>query len=291
MRRVLLRLLPTILIAGTVAGFAPPARAGSDPVLVGAGDITSCSSSGDEATAKLVQSTGGTVMAVGDLVYPSGSASQFSKCYNASWGAFKSRTRPAPGNHDYDSSSTAEPYFDYFGGAAGPRGKGWYSYDLGSWHVVVLNSNCSDVGCGKGSAQEKWLRADLAAHPATCTVAYFHHPLFSSSFTTSAVRPLWQALSDFKADVVVSGHAHNYERFAPQSPAGKADPNGIREFVVGTGGESHNSFNGVAPNSQVRNASTFGVLKLTLHPGSYDWKFTPVAGKSFTDSGTARCSA
>jgi hypothetical protein len=290
-RRLLIRLLPTLLIAATVYVLAPPADASGDPVIVGAGDIAGCSSSGDEATAKLVQSTGGTVMAVGDLVYPSGSASQLAKCYNPSWGAFKSRTRPALGNHDYDSSSTAVPYFDYFGSAAGPRGKGWYSYDLGSWHVVVLNSNCSDVGCGKGSTQEQWLRADLAAHPAACTLAYFHHPLFSSSFTTSAVRPLWQALYDFKADVVVSGHAHNYERFAPQNPSGRADPNGIRQFVVGTGGESHNSFNGVAPNSQVRNASTFGVLKLTLHPGSYDWKFMPVAGKSFTDSGTARCSA
>ena len=291
MRRLLLRILPTILIAGTVYVLAPPANASGDPVIVGAGDIASCSSSGDEATAKLVQAAGGTVMAVGDLVYPSGSASQFAKCYNPSWGAFKSRTRPALGNHDYDNSSTTAPYFDYFGSAAGPRGKGWYSYDTGSWHVVVLNSNCSDVGCGKGSAQEQWLRADLAGHPAACTLAYFHHPLFSSSFATSAVRPLWQALYDSKADVVVSGHAHNYERFAPQSPSGRADPNGIRQFVVGTGGESHNSFNGVAPNSQVRNASTFGVLKLTLHPGSYDWKFTPVAGKSFTDSGTARCSA
>ena len=291
MRRVLARLLPMMLIAATMTVAAPPAHASTDPVLVGAGDIAGCTSSGDEATAKLIAATGGTVMAVGDLAYPNGSAGQFANCYAPSWGAFKSRTRPALGNHEYDSSATAAPYFDYFGSSAGPQGKGWYSYTLGAWHVVVLNSNCSEVSCGKGSVQEQWLRADLAAHPATCTLAYFHQPLFSSSFTTSAVRPLWQALYDFGADVVVSGHAHNYERFAPQSPTGRADPKGIRQFVVGTGGESHTSFNGVAPNSQVRNSSTFGVLKLTLHAASYDWKFEPVAGKSFTDSGTAPCSA
>jgi calcineurin-like phosphoesterase family protein len=286
MRRFATSLLTMLLIAGSV-----PARASGDPVLVGAGDIAGCDRSGDEATAKLVQAIGGTVMAVGDLAYPSGSAAQYAKCYDASWGDFKARTRPAPGNHEYDTSSTAAPYFDYFGIAAGSRAKGWYSYNIGAWHIVVLNSNCSEVGCAKGSAQDKWLRADLAAHPATCTLAYFHHALFSSSFTTSSVRPLWQALYDFRADVVVSGHAHNYERFGPQTPAGKADPAGIREFVVGTGGESHNGFNGVAANSQVRDGSTFGVLKLTLHPGSYAWSFIPVAGKSFTDRGTARCSA
>jgi len=289
MRRFVTRLLPVLLIAGPLVATAPPARAAGDPVIVGAGDIAGCNTSGDEATAKLVQGIGGTVMAVGDLAYPGGSAGQFAKCYAPSWGAFKSRTRPAPGNHEYDTSSTAAPYFDYFGSAAGPRGKGWYSYNVGAWHVVVLNSNCSEVGCKAGSAQERWLRADLAAHPAACTLAYFHHPLFSSSFTTGGVRPLWQALYDFHADVVVSGHVHNYERFAPQNPAGRADPGGIREFVVGTGGDSHASFSRVAPNSQVRNGSTYGVLKLTLHSGSYDWKFVPVAGKSFTDSGTARC--
>ena len=289
MRRVFTRLLPIVLIAATLSVAAPSAQAGSDAVIAGAGDIAGCNKSGDEATAKVLGGIGGTVMAVGDLAYPEGTTAQFAKCYGPSWGALKSRTRPAVGNHEYEGSSTAGPYFDYFGSAAGPRAKGWYSYDLGAWHVVVLNSNCSQVSCKKGSAQEQWLRADLAAHPTACTLAYFHHPLFSSSFSASAVRPLWQALDDNKADVVVNGHVHNYERFAPQDPSGRADPGGIREFVVGTGGDSHTSFNNVAPNSQVRNASTFGVLKLTLHPGSYDWKFVPVAGKSFTDSGTSRC--
>jgi hypothetical protein len=258
-------------------------------VLVGAGDIASCASGGDELTAKLVQSSVGTIMAVGDLAYPGGSASEFANCYGPSWGAVKNRTRPAPGNHEYDASPSAAPYFGYFGAIAGPLAKGWYSYDLGAWHVIVLNSNCSVVSCAPGSAQERWLHADLASHDGRCTLAYFHHALFSSSFTASAVRPLWEALYAFGAAVVVSAHVHNYERFAPQDPAGWANPNGIREFVVGTGGESHSSFESAAPNSQAGNSSTFGVLKLTLHRTSYEWRFLPVTGGRFTDSGSATC--
>jgi hypothetical protein len=290
-RRVVTALLPMVLVAGTLTAMASPVGAGTgtSAVLVGAGDIAGCDSPGDKATAQLIEGMGGTVMAVGDLAYPNGTAGEFAHCYDRSWGAFKARTRPTPGNHEYDVSDTASPYFDYFGAAAGPHSKGWYSYDLGAWHIVVLNSVCWKVGCAAGSPQERWLRADLARHHAVCTLAYFHEPLFSSSFTTPDVRPLWQALYDAGAAVVVTGHAHNYERFAPQDPAGHADDNGIRQFVAGTGGESHNGFFGVAANSEVRNSSTFGVLKLTLHAGSYDWRFVPVAGESFTDQGTGRC--
>jgi hypothetical protein len=290
MNRYMLRSCFTILLAlCLLAGPATVANA-ADPVVVGAGDIASCGSSGDEATAKLLDKIAGTVFTTGDNVYESGTASQFANCYHPSWGRHKARTRPAAGNHEYQTSG-ATGYFNYFGAAAGDPKKGYYSYNLGAWHIVVLNSNCSKIGgCGVGSAQEKWLRADLAANPKACTLAYWHHPLFSSSLRTSAVKPLFQALYDRRADVVIAGHAHNYERFARQNPSGSADSaRGIRQFVVGTGGKSLGGFGTIQPNSQVRNSTAFGVLKLTLHPTSYDWKFVPVAGKTFTDSGRTSC--
>ena len=267
------------------------ARAAGDPILLGAGDIASCQSSGDEATAELLASTGGTVAALGDTVYPDGTAAQFRDCYGPSWGRFKARTRPAVGNHEY-STAGAQPYFEYFGAAAGPSGRGYYSYDMGTWHVVVLNSNCSEVSCAAGSTQERWLRADLAANAKKCTLAYFHHPRFSSGLygDTVSVAPFWKALYRAGTEVVLNGHTHNYERFAPQRPNGTRDgERGIREFVVGTGGVNLKPFEAVKPNSQARNADTFGVLRLTLHPGSYDWKFKPAAGGTFTDSGTKAC--
>jgi hypothetical protein len=262
-------------------------------VLVGAGDIADCTDlSGAEATAKLLEKIPGTVMAVGDLAYPNGTKENF-VCYDKTWGRVKSRTRPAAGNHEFHSSG-ATPYFDYFGSAAGDPKDGYYSYELGSWHIIVLNSECKDVGgCEAGSRQEKWLRADLAAHPAACTLTYWHKPLFSSGGAHGNdldLKPFWQALYDANADVVVGGHDHDYERFAPQNPDGVADAKrGIREFVVGTGGKNQRPFGAAKPNSEVRNADAFGVLKLTLHPNGYDWQFIPVAGKSFTDSGTGSC--
>ena len=269
----------------------PSAQAGS-AVLVGAGDIADCGSPGDAATASLVKSIGGTVFTLGDNAYTDGTAKEFTNCYGPTWGQFKGRTRPAIGNHEYQSKGAAG-YWDYFGSAAGPRGKGWYSYDAGSWHVVVLNANCDNVGCGKGSAQERWLRADLAAHDSQCTLAYWHQARFVSDkehANSAATGPFWDALYDAGAELVLSGHAHVYERFAPQSPSAKADPDhGIREIIVGTGGESHYSFGTPHPNSQVRNGNTFGVLKLTLNPGSYDWQFIPQKGKSFRDSGHTPC--
>lgn len=281
---------------GPVPSPTPPSSS-SAPILIGAGDISSCSNTNDEKTAQLIEAAftsdvTGKVFATGDLVYPNGTSAEFTNCYHPTWGRFKAKTAPAPGNHDYLTTG-ASGYYNYFGALAGVSTKGYYSYNLGSWHVVVINSNCSAIGgCGAGSAQESWLRADLAANPRTCTVAYWHHPRFSSGEhgNSTSMTPIWQALYDFNADVVISGHDHTYERFAPQTAAGGLDlQRGIREFVVGTGGMSHYAFTSIKPNSQVRNADTFGVLKLTLHPTSYDWKFIPEAGKTFTDSGTTAC--
>src|SRR6266403_2893628 len=261
-------------------------------VLVGAGDIADCTDlSGAEATAKLLEQIPGTVMAVGDLAYPDGSKKNFA-CYDKTWGRVKTRTRPAPGNHEFHAAGS-RPYFDYFGAAAGPKG-GYYSYELGTWHIVVLNSECEDIGgCDPGSREVRWLHADLAAHPAACTLAYWHKPLFSSGSAHGndpEMKPLWQALYDANAEVVVNGHDHNYERFAPQNPDVESDAaHGIREFVVGTGGKNHRPVVLAKPNSESRNADAYGVLKLTLRAGAYDWQFIPEAGKSFTDSGTGKC--
>jgi len=247
-------------------------RTSGDPVLVGAGDIASCDDlAGAEATAKLIEKIPGTVFAVGDLAYPDGSDEQFANCYGPTWGRFKQRTRPAPGNHEYHKDK-ASGYFHYFGTAAGDSQSEYYSYEIGAWHVIVLYSECAEVGgCDPTSPQGRWLRNDLQAHPVPCSLAYFHKPLFSSGAAHGndpSVKPLWNMLYQAGADVVISGHDHHYERFAPQTPEGEADPaRGIREFVVGTGGKnSHRSLAGAKPNSEIRNADTFGVLKLTLHP-------------------------
>ena len=260
----------------------------SDPVLVGAGDISNCSRTQDEATAQLLDNISGTVFTLGDNVYPDGTASQFSDCYGPTWGRHKDRTKPVPGNHDYHVNG-ASAYYNYFGAAAGDPNKGYYSYNLGAWHIIALNS---EVGYSAGSAQEQWLKADLAANQSVCTLAYWHHPRFSSGQHGNNTRsqPFWEALYDAGADVVLSGHDHTYERFTPQNPNGQADADrGIREFVVGTGGAGLYPFTSIQPNSQVRNNTTYGVLKLTLHATSYDWQFIPIAGQSFTDSGTGNC--
>jgi hypothetical protein len=256
---------------------------------LGAGDIASCENDGDEATALLLDGIEGTIFTTGDNVYPAGSYNDFVNCYGPTWGRFKDRTFPSPGNHDYGMADAAG-YFRYFGTVAGNAGEGYYSYELGTWHMVVLNSN---ISVAAGSKQEAWLRADLAAHPATCTLAYWHHPLFSSGIVHGSdedMKPLWQALYDYGADIVLNGHEHNYERFEPQNLDGIADPaRGIRQFVIGTGGRSHYSFGLPVANSAVRHSGTYGVLKLTLHSNSYSWEFIPEAGETFTDSGTAPC--
>lgn len=261
----------------------------SDPVLVGAGDIAHCSSEGDEVTANMLDDISGTVFTTGDNAYPDGSAEEFANCYDPTWGRHKDRTYPSPGNHDYHTPDGAG-YFEYFGSRAGEPGKGFYSYDLGTWHIIVLNSN---IAFEAGSPQDQWLREDLVVHPTACTLAYWHHPRFSSGTvhgSDESMQPLWEALYEYGADVVLVGHEHNYERFALQDPQGNADPvRGIRQFVIGSGGRSHYTFGTPIANSEVRNGDTSGLLKLTLHNTSYTWEFIPEPGKTFTDSGNAPC--
>ena len=262
-------------------------------VFVGAGDISSCSSNNDEATAALLDKIPGTVFLVGDNVYPNGTSSEFSNCYQPTWGRHKARTKPVPGNHDYNTSG-GSGYFSYFGAAAGTPGEGYYSYNLGQWHIIALNSEISKTA---SSPQMQWLRADLAAHPNLCTVALWHEPLYSSDAGSGSggkiwtgVRPLWDTLYAYGADLVLNGHRHNYERIAPMRPNGTSDPTfGIRTMVVGMGGIGGSSLTNVFPLSEARNGNTFGVLKLYLYDDSYAWKFVPVAGKTYTDSGSTAC--
>jgi hypothetical protein len=263
---------------------------GESVVFVGAGDIADCSGD-DEATAQLLDNIPGTVYTLGDNAYPSGTAAQYTNCYDPTWGRHKSRTHPTVGDNDYNTSG-AVPYYNYFGAAAGNPNEGWYSYNLGSWHIIVLNSNCSEIGgCSPSSAQGQWLQADLAANSSACILAMHHDPYFSSKGGDADMQDFWDPLYQAGADIVLSGHRHMYERFAQQNPNGVADPGrGIRQFVVGTGGSGLTSSpSSSAPNSQVRNNNTHGVLKLTLHANSYDWQFIPVAGQTFTDSGTTQC--
>lgn len=269
-------------------------------ILVGAGDIASCKDlGGAEATAKLIESLPGEVFAAGDLAYEKGTAEEFKNCYDKTWGRFKNRTHPAPGNHEFYGSKDGSPYFDYWGAQAGEREKGYYSFDLGDWHIISLNTNCAAPGlggCGAGSPQDVWLQKDLAEHPKSCVVAFGHHALYSSGVLKNhaihpELRQLWQDLYQAHADIIINGHEHSYERFAPQDPYANLDQkNGIREFVVGTGGRNHDPLGFPIANSEVRNADTFGVLKLTLSPGTYKWEFVPVAAdNTFADSGEGTC--
>ncbi|MBI5466727.1 MAG: metallophosphoesterase [Candidatus Kerfeldbacteria bacterium] len=263
-----------------------------DPSVYAVGDIASCDSSADWDTGNYLGSTTGTILTLGDTVYPVGSAANFTQCFDPVWGFLRPRIRPAPGNHDY-STANAAPYFSTFGAAAGDPAKGYYSYTVGQWHLVALNSNCSEVGgCGVGSAQYNWLQTDLQQHPNTCTLAYLHHPPYSSALhgDQPEVQPLWQALVDGGADVLLAGHDHDYERFTVMDRNGQAASRGMREFVVGTGGRSLYPFTSIHATSEARSSSGYGVLRLTLHPTSYDWSFQPVAGNTFTDAGTTTCS-
>jgi hypothetical protein len=305
-------LVAAVLAAGCTAPARPeagggparpsPTTAGPGPAgpgvprtgtqVVAAGDIAACGNYDDQATAALLDRLPGTILALGDLAYERGSVVEFARCYAPGWGRQAGRTRPTPGNHEYKTDGAAG-YFGFFGARAGPPAKGWYSFDLGSWHLIALNSNCGQVGCQPGSEQERWLRADLAAHPARCTLAYWHHPRFSSGTrhgSSEQVAGLWQALYDAGADVVLVGHEHNYERFAPLDPSGTVDrARGLRQFVVGTGGRSHYPFGDPLPGSEVRDASTFGVLTLQLADRSYDWRFVPASQSGFSDAGSGGC--
>lgn len=232
------------------------------------------------------------VLTLGDNQYEDATLAAFRASYDPSWGRVKDKTRPAIGNHEYRTTGAAG-YFGYFGDVAGEPAKGYYSYDVGDWHLVALNSNCTKVGgCGAGSAQERWLRADLAAHPRACTLAYWHHPTFSSGShgNNPSTVPLYQALQDAGAEVVLAGHDHSYERFARQTAAGVADPTrGLRSFVVGTGGKNHYAFDGVKPNSELRDGTSHGVLKLTLRPDGYDWQFVEAGTRAVRDAGSDTC--
>jgi calcineurin-like phosphoesterase family protein len=260
----------------------------NDPVFVGAGDIAACGSDGAETTARLLDRIEGTVFTLGDNAYEFGTAAEFRDCYDPTWGRHKARTRPSPGNHDYVTPGAAA-YYDYFGESAGPERRGYYSFDLGAWHIVSLNS---EIDAGPKSAQVQWLATDLAAHPAACTLAYWHKPIFSSGSVHGNdphMRPIWDILARAGADVVLNGHDHIYERFAPQTTDGVADPQGMREFIAGVGGAELYGLGAIQPNSEVRGTGVFGVLKLTLHTASYDWEFVPADAGAFSDAGSAGC--
>jgi len=306
-----LALVATALMAACGAAPAPSPRAAADspraaavsaasgPLLVAVGDLACSPETPRTAIACHHAATSGlalrlrpaAVALLGDTQYQVGALSAYRQSFAPTWGRLRPRLHPAAGNHDYLTPAAAD-YFSYFGRSAGPRGRGYYSYNLGAWHLIVLNSNCEFVACRVGSPQERWLRADLAAHRNRCVLAYWHHPRFTSGFhgNTFAVAPLWNALHRAGADVVLTGHDHDYERFAPQTPTGRRDPaRGIREFVVGTGGVNHYRFVRLAPNSERRSSATFGVLALTLKPGGYSWRFVPEPGASFTDAGSGTC--
>ncbi len=285
-RRILVNaLLALSLVASIVFAMQTVPAEASSFILVGAGDISSCNNSNDSATAKLLASIPGTVFAVGDDAYTSGSYTQFTNCYGPTWGAYKSRTRPVPGNHEYRTSGAAG-YFKYFNNI--PK---YYAYNVGNWRIYALNS---EVDVSATGAEVKWLKNDLAANPKLCVLAYWHKPRWSSGSThgsNSQMQALWQTLANAGAELVINGHEHNYELFKQMNASGAPTwPNfGMREIVVGTGGESHYGFGTALSTSLVRNSNTFGVLKLTLNDTSYSWQFIPVAGKTFTNSGTTSC--
>ncbi len=302
---------PISLLAAMVVALVPwHAGDAAEAILVGAGDIAKCGKRlpGAEATAKLLdeilsakpegvdgasgRSVETVVFTLGDNAYTKGTAKEFQECYEPTWGRHKEHTRPAVGNHEYKTRG-ASPYYDYFGQAAGDPDKGYYSYDLGEWHMIVLNSICKEVGgCGQGSAQHQWLVNDLKTNTHRCSLAYAHHPAFSSGKHggSKAVLPIFETLYEYDVDLFLAGHEHHYERFAPQNPQGALDlSRGIRQFVVGTGGREHRRIGRPKPHSEVRDRGSCGVLKLTLRQDSYDWAFIPVEGAPFQDSGTGKC--
>jgi acid phosphatase type 7 len=280
----------------TATTSAEVAIAGSSVVLIGAGNIGDCGSQNDNRTAALIEQVpGAAVFTLGDNAFENGTTSDYVNCYGGSWGSFKERTRPTLGNHDYQTGN-ADGAFAYFGSALGERGKGWYSYDVGQWHVIVLNDNTPHVRFGPDSEQAQWLATDLSANPKRCTIAMWHVPLFQSSNdpgsrSNGERKSIWDVLYAAGVDIVLNAQPHHYERLRPMRPNGAADDdNGIRAFIVGTGGGEGTALPTVAihPNSEVRGAA-FGVLKLTLKQNRYDWTFLPIEGSSFSDSGSGSC--
>jgi hypothetical protein len=276
-----------VTIAPVQVPMTVPPRPVGEAVLVGAGDVDGCGRLEPEYTARLLDRIPGTVFVAGDATYPSGTIANYQNCYGPTWGRHLWRTFAVPGNHDYEPDNGAS-FFQYFGAAAGPAGLGYASHTLGSWHLVMLNSM---LPAQAGSVQYEWLRQDLAESRAACTVAVWHHPVFSSGTNGNSprMRDAFNLLFQFGADLVLSGDDHVYERFAPQDANGRANARGIREFVVGTGGYALYDLRTRQPNSEVFENKTYGVLKLTLKSGSYDWEFVPIDGQSFRDSGTGTC--
>lgn len=313
---ILMALIWIPLGPARIAGPFEIALAAGDPVIAAAGDIACDPGSesfndgqGNAFSCRqqytsdlLVDADLAAVLPLGDVQYECGGYQAFLQSYDLSWGRVKDISRPVVGNHEYltsgggtdctDANAGAAGYFEYFGSAAGEQSKGYYSYNIGDWHLIALNSNCEDAGgCFIGSPQYKWLQTDLVAHRSLCTLVYWHIPLFSSGGRTAEnTRSFWELLYHHDVELVLSGHDHIYERFAPQTHDGRLDPaRGIRQFVVGTGGSNLTEIEFIAPNSEVRNNDTYGILKVTLHPTSYDWEFVPEAGKTFTDKGTDEC--
>ena len=285
---ILLIAIPRIGTEPAASPFPLPSVSHGATILLAGGDIGFCDGTHDEDVAALAASLPGTIALLGDLAYPDGSTTDYSRCFAPAWTPLLSRIRPAPGNHEY-ATRNAVPYFTFFGASAGPSGPGWYSYDLGTWHIVALNSNCYAVGgCGPDSAQFAWLKLDLAAagssRPGACTLAYWHHPRYSSGLhgDDQEMQRIWAELASAGADIVLSGHDHDYERFAPID--------GIRQFVVGTGGRSlYAMVRAPEPGSEIRNNTSYGLLMLTLGASDYTWRFIPAAGSTFTDSGSGSC--
>lgn len=285
--------------ASTTTTSAAPAVPDDSVVVAAAGDIacTPGQAPSDAGcrmaeTAALVEAARpAAVLTLGDNQYETGTLAAFRDSYDRSWGRFKAITHPSPGNHEFAGGS-ARGYFTYFGAAAGPPGRGWYSFDVGAWHMVSLNSNCAAAGgCGPGSPQYAWLEADLVASGARCTLAYWHHPRFSSGYhgDDPSVGPLWELLDRASAELVLSGHDHHYERFAATAPDGTPKADGIRQFVVGTGGRSLYPTFVPHRGSELRRSVTFGILVLTLSSDGYRWRFDHVPGDTFTDAGEGRC--
>lgn len=260
----------------------------SDPVVLIAGDVAQCDSPGAQLTAQLIKDLPYPVLAAGDMAYPNGTLEEFTRCYAPTWGAFKDRTYPAPGNHDYRTPDAAG-YFAYFGDRAGDPAKGYYSFNLGQWHILMLNSNCE---LESGSPQLAWLASDLRQHTQPCVLAIWHHPRFSSGKhgIDARTQALWEALYQHGVSVLVTAHDHDYERFPPMNAAGERDDRrGLRSFVAGTGGAKLYEMKQRHPLSQVWQGESWGVLKLTMRPRGYGWDFLPVAGSRFQDAGSAQC--
>jgi acid phosphatase type 7 len=274
---------PASLSPGSSPSIAPSPTA-TDAILLAVGDIAYCDATADELVGELAARLPGTIALLGDNAYQHGSPADYANCFDPTWGGLRDRLRAVPGNHEYETKEAAA-YFSYFGAGVGKLGEGWYSYDLGAWHLIALNSECGAIrGCGAGSPELAWLVADLAAHPVACTLAYWHHPRYSSGLhgDNDMTEEFWQALAAAGADVVLEGHDHDYERIAPIE--------GIRSFVVGTGGRSLYQWpDSPGQYTEVRANDTYGLLQLTLRAADYSWRFVPAAGGSFTDAGTAAC--